>query len=54
LPEVRFRDIFAGVLLAQGGIEHVINESAASALTATAAPSFVRRVAVATQLTSYP
>ena len=50
---VRFHDIFAGVILGQGGILNVINESGASAL-AGGPPSFATGVEATTQLTSYP
>ncbi len=53
VPGVHFQDIFAGVILGKGGVQHVINDTGGSAL-AGGPPPFANRLGATTQLKSYP
>jgi hypothetical protein len=52
-PGIHFKDIFAGILLGQGGFQNVINESGGSA-QAGGPPPFAAGVGATTQVTSFP
>lgn len=53
VPGVHLRNLFAGVILGKGGVEHVINEQGGSALPGGPAP-FANRLGATTQLSAFP
>jgi len=51
---VRFRNLFAGVILGKGGVRHVINDGGGSALAQGGPAPFANRLSATTQLAAWP